>query len=216
MTTASLSDRAVQLRGDLIAKAAQRDHHEAQRAALAASINDTEADVRAADVALALVHTIRDAETVRVQGRLAELCTEALRTVFDDPSLALEIAMVERRGVVEADIMLRRGDLITDPLEGNGGGLVADLAAMLRLIMTRLLKARGVAGLLVLDEPFAALSEGHREAMAATLEEIAATLGMQVIVVTHADEFARGSVYRVRWRDRDALEAEVVREDRDD
>lgn len=212
MTTTTLEDRAVQLRGDLIAKAAQRDYHEAQRAALAGAINATESDVRAADVALALVHTVRDAETVRVQGRLAALCTEALRTVFDDPTLSLEIAMVERRGVIEADILLTRGELITDPLEGNGGGLVADLAALLRLIMTRLLQSRGVAGLLVLDEPFAALSEGHREAMAATLEEIAATLGMQVLVITHADEFARGAVYRVQWHDRDALEAEVVRD----
>ena len=165
------------------------------------------------DVALFAVRALREAATERVQQRLADLTTEGLRVVFDDPHLALEVRLVERRGVIEADIVLVRGDIETDPLEGNGGGMVADVAAMLRLVMVRMMSRRGIAPLLILDEPFAALSQAHRAAMADTLEAVAASLGIQVIVVTHSDEEMRGAVYRVAWQDRAAVLAHVVRED---
>lgn len=168
--------------------------------------------VAAADAALAALHAVRDVTTARVQQTVAELCTEGLRIVFDDPDVRLEVRAVERRGVVEADLVLVRGGIETDPLEGNGGGLVADAAAMLRLVMVRLLATRGLAPLLVLDEPFAALSSGHREAMAQTLEDVATSLGVQVITVTHHDEFVRGTVFRVRMADRAAVRAVVERE----
>jgi len=171
-----------------------------------------EADVRACDVALGALHTVRDATTARVQQNIAELCSEGLRIVFGDTTTRLEVRTVQRRGVIEADLVLVRGDVETDPLDGNGGGLVADASAMLRLIMVRLMSARGLAPLLVLDEPFAALSAGHRSAMADTLQEVAATMGIQVLLVTHEDEFSRGTVYRVTWADRAALEAQVVEE----
>ena len=169
--------------------------------------------VEAADVALYAVRSVRDLATARVQQRLTDLATEALRVVFDDPSLSLVVRAVERRGVMEADIVLRRGGLETDPLDGNGGGLVADVSAMLRLIMVRMLMRRGLAPLLLLDEPFAALSAGHRDAMADTLEAVAESLGIQVVTVTHAPEMVRGVVYRATWADRDAVEATLVRED---
>lgn len=169
--------------------------------------------VEAADVALHAVRSVRDLATARVQQRLTDLATEALRVVFDDPSLALVVRSVERRGVAEADIVLRRGGLETDPLDGNGGGMVADISAMLRLIMVRMLTRRGLAPLLLLDEPFAALSAGHREAMADTLEAVGESLGIQIVTVTHAPEMVRGVVYRAQWVDREAIEATLVRED---
>lgn len=169
--------------------------------------------VEAADVALHAVRSVRDLATARVQQRLTDLATEALRVVFDDPSLSLVVRSVERRGVAEADIVLRRGGLETDPLDGNGGGMVADISAMLRLIMVRMLTRRGLAPLLLLDEPFAALSAGHREAMADTLEAVGESLGIQIVTVTHAPEMVRGVVYRVQWVDREAIEATLVRED---
>lgn len=207
----ALTARCAALRDAAVRRRAMRDallanQQDAQGRAAAA-----QAEVMALDVALGAIHSVREATTARVQGRLADLCTEGLRVVFDDQSVALRIAMVERRGVVEADFELHRGDVVTEPLEGNGGGLVADMAAMLRLVMVTLLRSRGVVPLLVLDEPFAALSAGHRAAMAETLEEVAAAMGIQVITVTHHDAFARGSVYRVEWSDRENVEARIVR-----
>lgn len=168
-------------------------------------------EVQACDTALAQLHTVRDTTTARMQGTVAELCTDGLRVVFNDPDLRLEVRSVERRGVVEADLILIRNGLETMPLEGNGGGLVADAAAMMRLVLVRLLSLRGIMPLLVMDEPFAALSEDRREAMAEVLEQIARELGIQVLITTHADEFAIGSVYRVRWADHERRRAEVVR-----
>lgn len=185
----------------------ERQHADARRAA-----DDLQARVLASDVALRIVKMLRDVATARVQQRLTELATEGLRVVFDDPGVSLRVEFVERRGVVEADLRLVRGAVSTDPLEGNGGGLVADVAAMLRLVMVRMLTARGIAPLLILDEPFAALSAGHRAAMADTLEEVAGQLGIQVICVTHAPDMVRGRVYRARWADRAALRAEFVEE----
>lgn len=193
------------------AQGVQRERRDTLQTALSAA-QAAEGAVKALDVGLGALHAVRDATTARVQGTLAELCSEGLRIVFDDPSVRLEVRSVERRGVIEADLVLVRGELETDPLSGNGGGLVADAAAMLRLVLVKLLSQRGLAPLLVLDEPFAALSADRRDAMADTLENVAAQLGIQVIVVTHSDAIARGRVYRVQWADRDAVLAEVVRE----
>lgn len=203
---AALAERVTtaRLQRDLLARTAVEARRRAQEAAQR---------VQASDVALHAVRAVRDLTTARVQQRITELTTEALRVVFDDPDVRLEVRSVERRGVVECDLVLVHGGLATDPLEGNGGGLVADVSAMLRLVMVRMLTRRGLAPLLVLDEPFAALSQGHRAAMADTLDTVAASLGIQVITSTHADEFARGGVYRVAWDDREAKRARVVREE---
>ena len=171
--------------------------------------------VMASDVALHAIRSVQELSTARVQQRLTELATEALRVVFDDPDVSLVVRTQERRGVAEADLLLRRGDLETDPLLSNGGGLVADVSATLRLIMVRMLSRRGIAPLLLLDEPFAALSAGHREAMADTLAAVADQLGIQVVTITHAPEMVRGVVYRAQWADRAAVEATLVREDGD-
>ncbi len=169
--------------------------------------------MRATDVALFCVRSLREAATERVQQRLTDLTTEALRVVFDDPSVALTVKTLERRGVIEADLVLTHGDLSVDPLEGSGGGVVAVVSAVLRLVMLAMMRRRGIAQLLVLDEPFAALSQGFRAGMAEALEEVAASLGVQVLVVSHHDEDVRGTVYRVSWQDREAKHAKVERED---
>lgn len=175
------------------------------------ALGSAQFEVEACDTALALLHTVRDTTTARMQGTVAELVTDGLRMVFNDPELRLEVRSTERRGVVEADLVLVRGGLETFPLEGNGGGLVADAAAMMRLVLVRLLSLRGVMPLLVMDEPFASLSDDRREAMAEVLYQVAQELGIQVLTVTHADEFALGAVYRVRWADQARRRAEVVR-----
>lgn len=202
----AVRQRLVEARARRMALTEQRDT--AAEAAAAA-----EAEVRAADVATAQLHAVQDITSARVQQTIADLCSEGLRIVFDDPTVRLDVRTVERRGVLEVDLVLVRGAVETDPLEGNGGGLVADAAAMLRMVLVRLLAQRGLAPLLVLDEPFAALSQGNRAAMAETLEQVADSLGIQVLVITHSDEFARGHVYRVRWGDRAALRAVVERDD---
>jgi len=209
----SAVERLDAVRQRLVEARARRTALTEQRDAAAAAAEAAEAEVRAADVATAQLHAVQDITSARVQQTIADLCSEGLRIVFDDPTVRLDVRTVERRGVLEVDLVLVRGAVETDPLEGNGGGLVADAAAMLRMVLVRLLSQRGLAPLLVLDEPFAALSQGNRAAMAETLEQVADSLGIQVLVITHSDEFARGHVYRVRWGDRAALRAVVERDD---
>lgn len=206
-----MAPRLEVLRRTVLRAEAQRDTLVTQAAQARATADHHARRERECDVALFAVRAAREATQERLQQRITELTTEGLRVVFDDPEVRLEIRTVERRGVIEADLVLVRGTLATDPLESNGGGLVADVAAVLRLVVVRMLQRRGVAPLLVLDEPFAALSAGHRAAMADTLEAVAASLGIQVLTVTHADEFARGTVYRVEWESREAIRARVVK-----
>lgn len=201
------------LRRQLDVAGARLEALSAQRVAESARIEAREADVRALDVSLYAIRSLREASTERVQQRLTDLTTEALRVVFNDEGVALAVKTVERRGVIEADLVLANGDLVTDPLEGNGGGVIAVISAVLRLVMLTMLRRRGVAQLLILDEPLAALSAGYRAGMAGVLESLAAALGVQTIVVTHSEAEMRGSVFRVSWADREARHAKVERED---
>lgn len=201
------------LRRTLTRAEAVVDTERTRLAAATALVAEQAQAIEAADVALHAVRSVRDITTARVQQRLTDLATEALRVVFDDPGLALTVRTVERRGVAEADILLRRGELETDPIDSNGGGLVNEVSAVLRLVMTRMLGRRGLAQIMLLDEPFSALSAGHRPAMAETLETLAESLGVQVVIITHSAAEVRGVVYRAEWKDREAIEATLVRED---
>lgn len=208
-----MSDTLPTLRRRLDLAAARHTALTEAHAVAAARIEQREQDVRATDVALYAVRALREASTERVQQRLTDLTTEALRVVFDDPSVALTVKTLERRGVIEADLVLTHGELSVDPLEGSGGGVVAVVSAVLRLVMTKMLARQGLAQILILDEPLAALSVGYRAAMAETLAEVAASLGIQVIISTHSEQEMRGTVFRVSWQDREAKHAKVERED---
>lgn len=133
-----------------------------------------------------------------LQYHISETVTGALRAVFPDP-YEFVVEFVERRGRTECDLLFKRGDMSVDPLTAAGGGAVDVAAFALRVAAWSMMRPRSRA-LLILDEPFRYLSADLLPRAGEMLQEVASRLGLQVLLVTHAEELVAGAdkVFEVR------------------
>jgi DNA repair exonuclease SbcCD ATPase subunit len=136
----------------------------------------------------------------QVRFHLADTVTASMQAVFSDP-YALRVDFVERRGRTECDLAFERGEDVIDPLSAAGGGTVDVASFALRVAAWAMQRPRSRA-LLVLDEPFRYLSEDLLPRAGDMLRQVSAELGLQIVLVTHADELAAAAdkVFEVRKR----------------
>lgn len=144
--------------------------------------------------------TIAQSAAVHVQklahDRIATLVTQCLRAVFGESAYEFVIVFEEKRSRTEARLTFKRGDKEVDPILASGGGVV-DVAAFALRLSCLLLSKPSLRRLLVLDEPWKHLSEKYRPAMRKLIEELANRLGVQFLIVTHADTFKVGKVIEI-------------------
>jgi DNA repair exonuclease SbcCD ATPase subunit len=118
------------------------------------------------------------------------LVSEGLQTVFHDQDLGFEADVTQRAGRVEIDLFLRRGNDATavrgHPLESFGGGPTSITALILRVLVLRRL---GRKPILLLDETLAAVSDEYVDATGRLLQRICASMGIDVVLVTHKQAF---------------------------
>ena len=151
-----------------------------------------------------LTHTRAAADIVQRVGFLvqqeahtaiAAVVTRCLRAVFAEP-YEFEIQFVERRGRTEAELVFLRDGEAHHPLDGTGGGVVDVAAFALRLACLMLARPQR-RRLVVLDEPFKFVSQGHRAAVRGLVVDLAEELGVQFVIVTHIDELHAGKIIEI-------------------
>ena len=126
------------------------------------------------------------------QKELSELVTKCLRMFRED--YAFEILLEEKRGKTEArPVFVVDGEYV-DPLSADAGGFVDIASFALRLSVLCLSNGRK---LLIMDEAFKHLSADYRDTMAELLTSLAETYGVQIIMVTHADQLEIGHCLRL-------------------
>lgn len=158
------------------------------------SLYEAEARHAVAEEARDVVQAVSQTVQEQVHDRVAGLVSHCLKAVFGDKAYEFKLVFEKKRNRTECRPVYVRDDNEVHPLRGAGGG-VADVAAFaLRLVVLRL---SGVRQLLVLDEPFKWLSAEYQDKARALLEELAADMGVQVIVVTHNEELNIGKVQRI-------------------
>lgn len=83
-----------------------------------------------------------------------------------------------------------------DPRDSHGGGLAQIVGFLSR---TAFISTLGFRRVLVMDEPFSAVSEEFLEPLSELLQSIVTDLGFQIILVTHQTSLAEAAdrVYRV-------------------
>lgn len=154
----------------------------------AASLRADEALVQAdvceeASRLLAQFADSRQAHVITVMQNIASL---GLTQVFDEP-IDLTIEQVVRARRVEMDVKVKTGNLETPIMEARGGGLASVAGFLLRISV--LLLTPEARKLIVLDETFAMLSEDYVPRLADFLKELCGKTGLQIILVTHQDQF---------------------------
>lgn len=153
-------------------------------------------EAAAHEEAAKLLAEYSDEKQAEIIKTIEQITSIGLSQVFDEP-IELTITPVVRARRVELDIKVRTGTLETPILEARGGGLAAVAGFLLRACVV-LLKP-DARRLLVLDEVFAMLSEDYLSRMAEFLRTLCEETGLQIILVTHQDEFkdAAHTVYRI-------------------
>lgn len=134
-----------------------------------------------------------------VQGQIEGVVTQGLRTIFGEPmSFRIVNKMVGKRPEVDFLLVSETGaePLQTAILEARGGGVAAVAGFLLQAVMVLLLP--DMTPLLFLDESFSQVSEEYRPALSQFIKELTERTDLQVVLVTHSDEFVTDAdrVYR--------------------
>lgn len=127
------------------------------------------------------------------------LVTSGLRDVFGD-HVEVEFREETRSNQRAIDIILLIDGVEADIPEGVGGGL-ADMVALLVQLSSLYLRRGEVGQIIFLDEGLKHLGEEYRPSAARVIQEISKRLGIQVIFVTHQEEFVEVAdcVYRFTY-----------------
>jgi hypothetical protein len=126
---------------------------------------------------------------------IASVVSRCLQAVFPDP-YEFEIQFEQRRGRTEARLVFVRDGEAVSPLDSSGGGVVDVAAFALRLACLMLAQPQR-RRLVVLDEPFKFVSADYLPAVRQLLEDLAAELGVQFVMVTHLEELYCGKIVQI-------------------
>lgn len=140
-----------------------------------------------------ILQLIAQAVQQKAHERISEVVSSCLATVFEDTGYQFKIVFERKRGKTEANLRFVRGDLDIDPLTASGGGTV-DVAAFALRVACLMLHRPRLSKVIILDEPFKFVSAQYRENVRAMLEGLAKDLGMQIIQVTHSEEYLTGKI----------------------
>lgn len=169
--------------------------------ALQTEIVDLRADITRLERVSGVLARIGETRQQALQSHIENLVTQGLQTIFGD-SLTFHVVPGTERNtpVISFEIRSRIGDHVvaTDVMDARGGGLAAIVGFLLKLVVL-LLSHRHGETVMLLDESFAYVSAEYRPALAAFLRELVDKTGVQIILVTHSDEFAALADVRYRF-----------------
>ncbi len=183
---------ASELRERLVAQAARLDTLVQERERI---MENAVLIAEAADLTLharLLLETFSEEEQMLLRDRVQALVTRGLQIIFG-PDYSFEIEVTQLRKQV-AMVFTIHG---RDPLGSQGGGVANVVALVLRLVVVAL--TPGLSRTVVLDEPFAQLSQAYLEPMGRFLQELVRASGTQLLIVSHEPEIAEAAthVYRL-------------------
>jgi ABC-type uncharacterized transport system YnjBCD ATPase subunit len=147
-----------------------------------------------------LLTTIGEQRQENMQREIEDGVTRGLQVIFGE-ELSFHIVTSVKNNSAQVDFMIRSvydvddgkggvAPLVVDTpvMEARGGGMVAVVGFVLRLVL--LLKTPGARRVLLLDESFAHVSREYEPRVAEFLSEVSKNAGVQIILITHSDAFS--------------------------
>lgn len=143
--------------------------------------------------AVLLLASISEERQEAAQRQIEALVTRGLQTILgNEYSFHVVQTTKDRDKRPEVEFIVRTtssNKVLDTPVTARGGGVVATVSVLLRVIILLLSKKdRDIP--LILDESFAHLSARYIEPIAQFLSELTKLTGIQIILVTHSREFA--------------------------
>ena len=166
-----------------------RDRHAVSATSLAVS----EARMHALQSARALCQCVAESVQASTHKQVAGLVRRCLDAVFGSGAFGFDIRFEQKRGRTEAKLLFTHDGNEIDPVEAGSGGAMEVAAFALRLACLTLSTPQP-RRLLVLDEPFKAVSQDNLPAVRELLEALAADTGTQILMVSHHEALRTGTV----------------------
>ena len=179
----------------------KRAHLQEEDARLRKEVRRGERRLQHIAKARALLQDVALQTQEQLRFHIEEVVNLALEAVFPDP-YRLEVDFVERRNKTECDLwFVGDGGERIKPIDAAGGGAVDVAALALRVAVFSLQRPRP-RSVLVLDEPGRFVSRDLQARFGGMMAELSKRLGIQIIMVTHSEEYidAADRVFRVGQR----------------
>lgn len=143
---------------------------------------------------------------------LSDTATNAVQAILGEDTFVDMVSTI-RNGVPNVDVVVKREknniEVITDPTQGEGGG-VADIVALSMFFSLGLLVGHDNEAPIFMDEPTKFLSKGYSTQAAAFINEMVDYTGKQTFMVTHDETIASSGDKVFRTELNDELVSEVT------
>ena len=131
------------------------------------------------------VQSVAEAVQSKLSSRIDDIVNLGLATCF--PGYTFGMEYVQSRGKTEVQFLVKDKDVVIDPLNQCGGGLVDVLCFCIRMAVYSI---SNVSNIIIADEPFRFVSRSLRGRVAELLSILSEKLNIQIILVTHIDELS--------------------------
>jgi DNA repair ATPase RecN len=174
-----------------------------RRQAAAGKLERAEREADLHQKAKVLLTSIGEERQETARRQVEELASRAMQVIFGE-ELTFHLVPGERAGQATMEFMVRSKyddmEVDTSVLDARGGGMAAVLGFVLQLVV--LLLTEDARNILILDEPFAWVSEAYESRVAEFLREVSERARVQIILVTHSKAYAEHADRRYRFEQR--------------
>ncbi|MEM2932335.1 MAG: hypothetical protein QXI61_05785 [Nitrososphaerota archaeon] len=125
-----------------------------------------------------------------IHQKIADTVTKCIVAVFGN-KYKFDIELEKKRNKTEANLVFTHCNAQLDPISSCGGGVLDVASFALRVACISLMKYDKVV---ILDEPFKFVSKEYRSAIRELLEQLAESLNMQIIMITHIPDICTGQI----------------------
>jgi len=117
---------------------------------------------------------------------LSDLISSGLEFVIDDQTVSFRIDQEFKNNRTNFKFNVDTNGLLSDPVDGSGGGVATLISTILRFSMTTKF---GLSKLILLDESLSSLSNAYVPAASEFLKKLSKEFGIDILMVTHNADF---------------------------
>jgi len=193
----SLRNKSDKLIKDLVKESGRRDQILDRKKSIEDEIFNLNKEQVLLQQTSEVLKTLLDKMSVENISKIEKLVTFGLNTIFGDKYSGIKffIERSTKRDQLNYDFMLEV-DGVKATIDGNfGGGMACVVSIIMRLILTVNL---GLYRFVVLDESLSGVSEEFQQKTADFIRVITEQLGLDILLVTHQEQFALGANKRYK------------------
>lgn len=214
MTTDQLQQAFADKRVAFITRKAERDVLKRQTDELRQKVDSYHYAISTFRKVGVIFQALSDEESSKFQSNLKRLVTAGLQVVFEEP-MEFDIELAVERNVMAVNFyvtsLINDTKIRLDILSAKGGGVADVVSFLLQFLLVYYLPQR--RRIIIGDEPWKNLSRDYKARFAEFVQAICVKSGVQLIMVTHDEEYIHvaDKVYRFALNDRGLTDIQVVR-----